>query len=159
MLESLDRIVRGQLPGFERRGCIAQEVYGELVTVTLHTTCVDVEHLNGVAAEVPEDKRKLHPGVSDTILLGSVQNEGRVHLLDILMHSQHSCRGYGWKYRLELLSDLYSQLSDDFCEQYCLAVVHERALMRVFDRVVEDGGAGLLVRTSGYAIGVLCDGR
>lgn len=156
----MKEIERRELPAYERRGCVAQEIPGkEILVITLHQTRVDIETVAGVAAQVPSKLRSIHSGVSDTVLLGSPYKDGNVALLDILMVNQKSQRGKAWKDRFAVLDDLYEKLPDDFTDEFYIARDYSSGLMKVFDQVVEKGGLGLLLRIEGKPQAILCKGR
>jgi hypothetical protein len=153
----MSRIERWELPAYERRGCVAQEVPGkEILVITLHQTRVDLETSGGVAAQVPSKLRSVHPGVSDTVLLGSLYDSGHVALLDVLMVNQKSYRGKSWKDRLDALVSLCASLPRAFNDEFWIAGTYTYGLMRVFDRVVEKEGLGLLLRIEGKPQAILC---
>jgi len=157
---SSKRITRGQLPAFERRGVVAQEVPGgELIVVTLHQAKIDFETIDGVAAEVPSVLHKLDPGVADTILLGSVSGGGTLALVDLIMLEGKSYRGQPWVERIEVLEMVVDKLPEDVRSKLKIASTWKRGLMKVFDAIEEGGGMGLLLREKGKPSAILCTGR
>jgi hypothetical protein len=149
-------VERSVLPSLERKGAVAQELPGELVTVTFHQANIDIEYLSGMPASMNEDLIKLRPGISDTVFLGSRRSFDEVFLVDIWMLEQRSQRGRPWRERLDLLQGLWNRFDLDIGELYPLARVRHRGLLGAFDKVVNDGGLGLFVRVQGKPNGLLC---
>lgn len=152
-------IGRRELPAWERKRAQAQVVIGpEILVITLHQARVDLETAAGVPADVPQALRKVEAGVSDTVLLGSHQG-GSVALLDVLMVERRSYRGKSWKDRLAVLSKLYDRMPSRFKASYRLAEIKRRGLMKAFDEVESQGGAGLLLRVDGQSKAIFVTGR
>lgn len=154
-------IKRRELPSHERAGCLAQEMAGsDLLFVTFHTSRTDVQLISGLPAPgASQELFECQAGLGDTVALGSLQEPERVILLDVLMIEKKSQRKLGWMARMEALAQLWERLSVQARERYPLARRWTRALLRAFDEVQDQGGAGLLLRQSGKPGAIQCTER
>lgn len=152
-------IKRAELPAYERRGALAQEILGQRVTVAFHQARVDVEMVDGgFPAGLGNEFTGLRPGIADTVVLGSLSaGRDRVSLFDVAMIERRSRRGWPWRERLDLLEALWSRLPSEVKQVYPLARTWHRGLLAAFDEVNRTGGLGLLVRIAGDSKTLMCD--
>jgi hypothetical protein len=154
------QIRRHGIPACERNGHIAQEMSShDLVFVLFHQTKTEVEYPNGLpivdlGSEIYEGEPG--PGVRDTTVLGFLRGKSAIVLVDVVNIDGRSLRATNWESRLEALRLLCAGFSERGNRVYPLARTWRRGLMRAYDEVVAEKGAGLLFRMAGRAQVVLC---
>jgi len=100
---------------------------------------------------------KCHPGISDTVVLGSISNDrDRVSVFDVTMIERRSQRGRPWRERLDILGAVWSRLPVEVSQVYPLARTWSTGLLGAFDAVKRSGGAGLVVRVFGENKSLVC---
>jgi len=153
-------VTRYQLPGYERKGCVAQErVSGDLVFVIFQQTKTEVETIT--CLPVLNLAKKLYecvpkPKISDTIVVGYPKKTSRIVLVDLVMIDGKSANGKSWRDRLHMLDVLVSGFDSNGRDTFPVARQWSRGLMRAYDEVIEDNGVGLLVRIKGKAEAFMC---
>lgn len=155
---SVTKITRRQLPAYEKNGCVALELYGDLISVILHQARVDYETEFGVAVDIPHEYRELKSGVNDTIFLGNIWPDGKIRILDILMLDKKSQRGKTWMIRRKIMESFFasSKLGKEFKEKVVLTIPKDRSLVRLYDNVLARQGKGLFLRTEKKKEIILC---
>lgn len=153
-------ISRHELPSYERKGCVAQEMMGKkLVFVKFHQTKTEIVFQNDLPATNVEKKLTScvpRSMIAETIVIGFPQKWEKIVLVDILAAGGKSVRGKTWEERLEMLRLMYSGFSDEGKKKFPLAKQQKRGIMKMFDEVVANGGNGLLLRLAGKSHGMFC---
>ena len=153
-------ISRHDLPSYEWKGCLAQEMAGkELVFVKFHQTKTEIVFQNDLPATNIEKKLKRcvpRSMIAETIVIGFPQKWEAIVLVDILAAGGKSVRGKTWDERLEMLQLMHSGFSDEGKRKFPLAKQQKRGVMKMFDDVVANGGNGLLLRLPGKSQVLFC---
>ena len=145
-------ITRHEIPSYERKGCIAQQMANDsLVFVIFHQTRTDFEYENELpVGELGEPIKNCVSGIWDCTAVGYVINKSKVSLVDILVVNNKSVRALSWKDRFSLLRDLYDTMVPDVKKKHFeIARQYERSLMKMFDKEISAGSCGLLLRMPG----------
>lgn len=152
-----DVLSRWHLPACERRGAVAVEMYGDLVTIICHDAIVDIETLYGLPAGAPESMTHLETGVSDTVMLGSYrQGDSQCYLLDLLVSAGVKQDRKKVLERRDALQVIWERhLAPAAREVFSMPRVWSGGLMSAYDMVAAKGG-GLWVCMPGESRAALC---
>ena len=142
-------IDRQELPAYERKGAVAQELFDrDIVVVKFSQTKTTVESGSGLPLmDLHKDIYKTVPrsGIKDTTVVGSVEGN-TVWLLDVIVVEGTNVKGKSWRERLEILKVLCDGFSTEGVKRFPRAKIWDRGLMRVHSEIKEKNGAGLFVR-------------
>jgi hypothetical protein len=153
------KITRRELPSYERKGCLAQELAEEeLAFAIFHSSSTDIERLSGLPVMANKELLQCRVGIEDTVVVGGLR-DGKMILNDLLMLEQRAQRKFPWKQRLEILQMAWKRFPEDVQVLFPIARTWGRGLLKAFDDVQKGGGAGLLLRVPGEAEAIQCTGR
>lgn len=153
-------IQRYELPSYERNGWEAREVAGrDCVLVAFDQTKTSVTLASGLPVTGLSEaiyKGEPGPGIRDTVLVGFMKDSHCVSLVDAVQIDGKRVTAKTWAIRSEMLRLLHLGFDQERAVVFPLSRQWKKGLIRAFDSVVSEGGAGLLLRHPVKPDEVLC---
>lgn len=142
-------VERRELPAMERAGSDARVIPGpEMYVVTFRETRVEWLTVEGGIVPVNRKLVEVYTGVPGTIAVVALSGESVVGLVDLLVYDGHNYQARSWAEREVALRELQRRIGSGlggviFGERI------ESAFIREFDKAVNRGYMGLIIRKPG----------